>query len=124
MFWLDYAIRTKRPARLPLRDVNASLVTGAATSTLRRFPRFWSRRPPSTFSVGAWERWPARRPRFRWWTTTCQNQPSPCRRRRLITLGSQPGYSDIGVPAEKHDQLTGVVLSVSQVIEKELTYAQ
>jgi hypothetical protein len=52
------------------------------------------------------------------------NQPLPCRRRRLIALGSQPGYSDIGVPAEKHDQLTGVVLSVSQVIEKELTYVQ
>jgi hypothetical protein len=28
------------------------------------------------------------------------------------------------VPAEKHDQLTGVVLGVSQVIEKELTYVQ
>lgn len=52
------------------------------------------------------------------------NQPLPCRRRRLIALGSQPGYADIGVPAEKHDQLTGVVLSVSQGIEKELAYLQ
>src|SRR5205807_3317084 len=52
------------------------------------------------------------------------SQPLPCRRRRLIALGSQPGYADIGVPAEEQYQLTGVVLSMSQVIEKELTYVQ
>jgi hypothetical protein len=52
------------------------------------------------------------------------SQPFPCRRRRLIALGSQPGYADIGVPAEEQCQLTGVVLSMSQVIEKELTYVQ
>jgi hypothetical protein len=51
-------------------------------------------------------------------------EPLPCWRRRLIVLGSQPVYADIGVPPEKHDQLTGVVLSVSQVIEQELTYVQ
>ena len=39
------------------------------------------------------------------------------RRRRLIVLGSQPVYADIGVPPEKHDQLTRVVLGVSQVIQ-------
>jgi hypothetical protein len=36
----------------------------------------------------------------------------PRRRRRLIVLGSQPVCADIGVPAEKHDQLTGMVLGV------------
>ena len=41
----------------------------------------------------------------------------PRRRRRLIVLGSQPVYADIGVPPEKYDQLTRVVLGVSQVIQ-------
>ena len=41
----------------------------------------------------------------------------PRRRRRLIVLGSQPVYADIGVPPENYDQLTRVVLGVSQVIQ-------
>ena len=48
----------------------------------------------------------------------------PRRRRRLIVLGSQPVYADIGVPPENYDQLTRVVLGVSQVIQQELANVQ
>ena len=47
-------------------------------------------------------------------------QALPRRRRRLIVPGSQPGNADTGVTAEQHDQLTGVVLGVSQVVQQEL----
>lgn len=49
---------------------------------------------------------------------------NPRRRGRLIVLGSQPLNADIGVAAEKHDQLTGVVLGVSQVVQQELADVQ
>ena len=53
-----------------------------------------------------------------------RNAPLPRRRSRLIGLGSQPVCADVGVPAEKHDQLTGVVLGVSQVVQQELANVQ
>ena len=48
----------------------------------------------------------------------------PRRRRRLIVFGSQPFNADVGGAAEKHDQLTGVVLGVSQVVQQELADVQ
>ena len=53
-------------------------------------------------------------------TVHSRPQALPRRRRRLIVPGSQPVNADTGVTAEKYDQLTGVVLGVSQVVQQEL----
>jgi len=61
---------------------------------------------------------------FRLATIRSGPQALPRWQRRLTVPGSQPANADTSVTAEKHDQLTGVVLGMSQVVQQELANAQ
>jgi hypothetical protein len=57
---------------------------------------------------------------YEWPTIRSGPQALPRRQRRLIVPSPQPVNANTRVTAEKHDQLTGVVLGVSQVVQQEL----